>query len=150
MLLKALSLQDTKRTVLGEDFIGYFWSRVIYHLSAGHAHWESCPEGSWEPLGGVKVNFKARVGVLAGLGPRVVVWVTCLDLSSQDKRGGGSQKQRDGCPPLLSSPCTGSFIHCLSHTFTPQAPPSAQPNARSLDALETVIALEKVPGSGDG
>lgn len=50
--------------------------------------------------------------------------------------------------PLLTLHCF--FIHCLSYTFFPQAPPCAQPNAWSSDTLETVVALEKVPGPGDG
>lgn len=65
MLLKPFSLQETNHTVLGEGFIGYFCSWVIYHLQA-RLTWEPCSEGTQEPMGGVKVNLKARAGVLAG------------------------------------------------------------------------------------
>lgn len=149
MLLKALSLQDTKRTVLEEDFIGYFCSWVIYYLQA-RLTWESCPEGSWEPMGGVKVNFRARAGVLTGLCHRVVVWVTCPDLSSQDKRCGAlSNEELDA--RLASRHPALAYSSTASHT-----PPSPKhlcvpsPNAWSSDTLETVAALEKVPGSGEG
>lgn len=117
MLLKALSLQDTERTVLGEDFIGYFCSWVIYHLQA-RLTWESCPEGSWEPMGGVKVNFKARVGALAGLCHRVVVWVTCPDLSSQDKRC-GALRRKELDARLISSRPALAYSSTASHTPSP-------------------------------
>lgn len=50
----------------------------------------------------MKVNFKAAAGVLAGPCLRVMVWVTCSDLSSRDIRSGAlrSEEMMLAPPPL--------------------------------------------------
>lgn len=130
MLLKAIFTTGYKTHCLGRGFYRLFL--LLGDLpSAGQANLGARSEGLWEPAGRVKVNFKARAGVLAALCHWAVVWRTRPNLSSQDTRRGALRSEEINAH--FSSPhpaLTHSFTP--SHTFIPQAPLGTLPQCPGL------------------